>query len=316
MTPRLAILVIAGTAACAGSDSASVVDPPAAVVASVSIAPSSLSLYTGATARLYADARGPGGGIVPGASIAWTSSAPAVATVASDGTVTGVGGGVATVTATSAGHSASATVTVEDVYDLAALGVPKIVTHDYIELAKIARVSRFRSGVGHDYSDDVERCRSMKHYFMPRSGTDWGEVAISSPFAGTIGEIQTETTFGQQVRITSSSSPAVTAILFHVNLDAGVSAGATLAAGQRIGRHIGSQTMSDIALRVRVPGGFRFVSYFDAMDDGVRADYAARGVATREAAIISAAERDASPLSCVGETFQSAGSLPNWLELP
>lgn len=44
----------------------------------------------------------------------------------------------------------------------------KFITTDYIELDKIDRVSKFRSGIGHDYRDDAESCRSMKHYFSYR----------------------------------------------------------------------------------------------------------------------------------------------------
>jgi hypothetical protein len=106
------------------------------------------------------------------------------------------------------------------VYDLATRGVPKIITSDYTDLTKIARISRFRSGFGHDYSDVAERCRSMKHYFMPRSDLDWGTVVISSPLAGTIAEIRSETTFGEQIRIASSVFPAASVIILHVRRDA------------------------------------------------------------------------------------------------
>jgi len=52
-------------------------------------------------------------------------------------------------------------------WNVDSLGVPRFVATDYIESARIARVSRFRSGYGHDYSDAFESCRSMKHYYMP-----------------------------------------------------------------------------------------------------------------------------------------------------
>lgn len=48
--------------------------------------------------------------------------------------------------------------------DVDSNGIPRFVQTDYIELAKIDRISRFRSGEGHDYSDNFESCRSMKHY--------------------------------------------------------------------------------------------------------------------------------------------------------
>lgn len=95
-------------------------------------------------------------------------------------------------------------------------GVPRIVTHDYIELA---RITRFRSGFGHDYSDVVERC-----------GAD--------------------------------------------------------------ARHAGA-----------------------AMTDALFQTYAARGIVSRSVIILSATERAADPLSCVGEAFQGPGNLPNWIQL-
>src|SRR4051812_45142711 len=62
-------------------------------------------------------------------------------------------------------------------YDINLLGVPKFVNTNYIDMRKITRISKFRSAVGHDYSDatqfgpnddikgfgPTESCRSMKH---------------------------------------------------------------------------------------------------------------------------------------------------------
>lgn len=78
-----------------------------------------------------------------------------------------------------------------DVFDVEA-ALPRFLGHDVIELGKIARVSRFRSGIGHDYADNVETCRSMKHYFQPRSGIDWASVRITAPTAGTLVRIDEE----------------------------------------------------------------------------------------------------------------------------
>ena len=49
-------------------------------------------------------------------------------------------------------------------------GVPKFITHTYIDLSYIREISRFRSGEGHSYTDAVETCRSMKHYFKVSFG--------------------------------------------------------------------------------------------------------------------------------------------------
>jgi len=315
---RIAPIVFSVAAlACGGAGgSSAIIDPPAPVVTSVMIASNALSLVPGASTRLSAEARDANGASIAGTTIMWATSAPTVATVSSDGTVTAVDGGTAAITASAGGKSASVTATVDYVYDLATRGVPKLITSDYIDLAKISRISRFRSGIGHDYSDDAERCRSMKHYFQPSFDLDWGSIIVSAPAPGTIADVQAEMTSGEQVRITPSAYPAVTIIVFHVRRDAGIAVGTIVAAGQRLGTHVGGQTMSDVAIRVRTIEGMRYVSYFDAMSDAVFERYVARGISSREALIISARDRDASALTCDGEQFQGSGSLANWVDLP
>jgi len=66
-------------------------------------------------------------------------------------------------------------------YDIDKYGISKFVDTDYIELDKIYRVSKFRSGIGHDYSDNFEENRSMKHYFNPKNTVDWSLINIYSP---------------------------------------------------------------------------------------------------------------------------------------
>ena len=178
-----------------------------------------------------------------------------------------------------------------------------IATADYIELARISYVSRFRSGIGHDYSDVDETCRSMKHYFTPSSYP----VRIFSPVYGIV-EYLREGWAGTQVGIRSGGRVFV---LFHVDIEAWLAEGVALSAGQQIGVHIGTQTWSDIAVREDE----QYLSYFDVMDDTVFAAYQARGVTSREQMIISKEERDADPLSCSGETFASEGNIPNWVSL-
>ena len=159
-------------------------------------------------------------------------------------------------------------------YDVDTLGVPRIAASDYIDLASIGRIYRFRSSEGHDYHDDVESCRSMKHYFEPRGGVDWASVRITSPVQGTL--LLTRDDFaGKQLVIQSSSQPAFTFILFHVNPTVSLVTGTAYASGQPLGTHIGNQTMSDIAVGVATPGGYRLVSWFDAMSDAVYQGYAA-----------------------------------------
>lgn len=190
--------------------------------------------------------------------------------------------------------------------------MPRFITRDYVDLNAIARISRFRSAEGHSYADAVESCRSMKHYFLPRSSADWGSIRIVSPVTGVIARTMVEWA-GTQLEIQPDGYPAFAIVIFHVNLAGGLEPGSRLEAGQPIGTHIGSQTMTDVAVRVDSTQGMRLVSYFEAMSDDVFEAYRSRGIASREAMIIGRAERDANPLTCDGETFTSRGTLDGWV---
>ncbi|HEX6041515.1 Ig-like domain-containing protein, partial [Longimicrobium sp.] len=82
-------------------------------VVSVDVAPDTATLEPGDTRRVTATARDADGNALPGRAVAWTSSAPAVAGVAADGTVTARVDGTAGIRATVEGvQSAPATITV------------------------------------------------------------------------------------------------------------------------------------------------------------------------------------------------------------
>jgi hypothetical protein len=190
---------------------------------------------------------------------------------------------------------------------------PKIITVNYIELSKIDSISRFRSSVGHDYSDAFESCRSMKHYFKPRGDADWSRVRIYAPLAGTITQLSADSGAGTQVHIQSGDFPSYTVIIFHVNFPVMPSVGDHVNAGQLLGVHIGPQTYSDIAVSLAATGGNQLVSYFDVMTDSIFQKYQARGLASRTDAVISKQARDNDPLTCNGDSFTSTGSLANWV---
>ncbi len=199
-------------------------------------------------------------------------------------------------------------------YDVDANGIPRFVYADYIDLAKIYLISKFRSGIGHSYSDDFESCRSMKHYFQPKASIDWSKVKIFSPVDGTVTRV-TEDEAGAQVRIKSKEYPAFFFIIFHVNLLNPLSVDDEVTEGQMLGTHIGVQTMSDIAVGVNTPGGWKLLSYFEVIADVVFQNYKARGVNSRNAVIISKQARDVDPLTCSGEDFVNSGNLVNWVIL-
>lgn len=190
-------------------------------------------------------------------------------------------------------------------YNLDALGVPKFVNTNYIDLSKTTQISRFRSSAGHDYSDDIESCRSMKHYFAVPDAT----TAIVSPVTGTITRILPEWA-GSQIQIQSDAQPSFTFILFHVATASTFTIGEKVTEGQSLGTHIGTQTSSDIAVEVDATDGRRFVSYFDVLNDTAFAPYIARGITSRSQLIIAKSERDAAPLTCTGEAFTHASNDP------
>ena len=206
----------------------------------------------------------------------------------------------------------------DDTYDIDRYGIPKFVGSDYIELPRIQKISRFRSAEGHDYSDDFEDCRSMKHYFAPFGGDpgqqhnpSWGTISIHSPVAGTVVRVYEEWA-GTQIQIKAKDHPAFHLIIFHVAPASPVKAGDAVAEGQVLGNHFGDQTWSDIAVGVNTPSGWKLVSYFDVMADSLFEDYQEAGVSSRDALIISKQERDADPLTCSGDTFVGTGNLENW----
>lgn len=200
------------------------------------------------------------------------------------------------------------------VYNVDSKGIPKFVEVNYIELEKIEKISKFRSGVGHDYSDDFETCRSMKHYYSPFDTLIWNNVNVYSPVAGTISRIREEWA-GTQLEIRSEEYPAFTFIIFHMDLLETPKVGDKFTKGQQLGTHIGTQTTSDIAVGINTNKGYKLVSYFDVMTDSLFTAYQAKGMITRSDAIISKEARDNDLLSCNEEVFTDEGTLDNWIIL-
>src|SRR2546421_12215673 len=83
-----------------------------APVASVAVAPGSLTVVVGRSQQLVATLKDAKGNVLSGRQVAWTSSAPTVASVTSSGLVTAVAVGTPTVTATSEGKTGSAALSV------------------------------------------------------------------------------------------------------------------------------------------------------------------------------------------------------------
>ena len=116
---------------------------------------------------------------------------------------------------------------------------------------------------------------------------------------------------GTAVRIKSEEYPAFYFKIFHVNLTNPLNVGDLVTAGQQLGTH----TVGDIAVEVSTPNGGKLVSYFDVMTDSLFQNYQARGLSSRDDAIISKEARDADPLTCDGDEFIDSGNLENYVVL-
>lgn len=215
-------------------------------------------------------------------------------------------------------------------FDVDADGIPMFVEHDFTQLSKIDRISRFRSGVGHDYSDSRETCRSMKHYYSPAETFRRNQtVEIYSPVTGTVNSVSNDghgASVGlnnKQIQIRPDGQPAFIIRIFHCDLaSSGIVTGKKVQAGELLGYgrlyydDLGETAdCFDIALFVNTPAGVRLVPYPAAMEDAVFDAYVARGVRSRQDFVITREERDADPLECDGETFRNGGHLENWVVL-
>ena len=115
----------------------------------------------------------------------------------------------------------------------------QILQHHYIDIKYVDRISKFRSGAGHDYSyeasiiaagfyeletDPSENNRSMKHYFLfeKRYRGNITTIPIYAPFDGIIHRVSNEVQEGddtdKQVWIRSNAQPDYYLIIHHVNL--------------------------------------------------------------------------------------------------
>lgn len=198
----------------------------------------------------------------------------------------------------------------------------KFVQADFVELDKVYEVSKFRSGVGHDFSYGTgESCRSMKHYFTSidptqpdykqLGGGDKAEfpapsiekdVKIFSPVDGTLKTVNYDNiAYNQELAIVPDDYPEITIRLMHVQNAPGIKDG-KIKAGGLIGLVLANQSF-DIAIQVMTkgPNKMAYVSYFDVLPDSLMKNYIARGVKSREQLIITKKYRDTHPYQCVGK---------------
>ena len=129
-------------AATTGEASDTAIVTVAPEVSAVAVSPAADTLVAGDTLRLAAEATDANGHAVDGAEFAWASSDTAVAAVDGSGLVTGVGAGVATVTATSSGATGGAELTV-----VAPVPTSLAVTPDTVTLTAIGETAQLAAEV-------------------------------------------------------------------------------------------------------------------------------------------------------------------------
>ena len=209
--------------------------------------------------------------------------------------------------------------------------LPQFIETDYTELNKISRISRFRSGIGHDYSDSFESCRSMKHYYEPYEEyrTNY-EIKTFSPVNGIVHSIENEQhgssegLTNKQIRIRSELHSDIIIVLFHVDLiSSDISVGTYVNAGELLGHARvyypdvpDSGSTFDIAVWQEISLGVRYISYFDIVSEDLFQSYIDRGVLFRSDLIITKEERDDYPLVCdENGIFSNQGPIINWVDL-
>ena len=114
-------------------------DPPRATM--LTVTPATIQLTAvGATAQLTAEVRDQNGQVMAGATVTWSSSAAAVATVDASGLVTAAGNGTATITASAGSASGTATVTVAQEVSAVAVSpaADTLVAGDTLRLSAVA----------------------------------------------------------------------------------------------------------------------------------------------------------------------------------
>ena len=208
---------------------------------------------------------------------------------------------------------------------------PQFITADFVDPSKIFLVSKFRSGIGHDYSVGTpETCRSMKHYLsaMDPDAPDYKiegggskdamplavngiDVPIYSPADGLASiESYDNVLLNRAVAIAPMSQPGVNIRLMHVTPLNSLKNGQKVKAGQQVGMVLRNQSF-DVAIDVQVKDAKykgRNVSVFMAMTNKVFAEWQKRGAVSRDQFVLTKAFVDAHPWKCATDPNEKRGN--------
>jgi hypothetical protein len=187
--------------------------------------------------------------------------------------------------------------------ELSDQSLPQFITHSLVDPSEPSHISYFRSGYAHSYTNDLETCRTMKHYLSDATGSDGTREVQYAPTDGIVTELDgddvQESDNDYRVVIAPARHPAYSLELFHVDPTDTLSVGDELSAGEEIGRFSSDgMTVGEPAVNVQTPAGRTLVSFYEVMSDEAFAAYQDRGVRSREDLILTEQYRDENPIGC------------------
>jgi hypothetical protein len=220
--------------------------------------------------------------------------------------------------------------------------LPQFITHDFVDPQYLNAIARYRSGVGHSFSDGYEPAdRSLKNYFEPKPIylNTRDALPLFAPATGALATVVPEGHVlangerrGFQLSLIPDGYPAFEIRLFHVNLSAGLGAGSHVVAGDTLGfADLREAVDFDWAVAVAwnarplfgdagqalVAPGYRLLSPFDLMTDAAFAHYAAyNGITDRSQFVVPLAYRAAHPGRFIGQDLSNLDPIEYMLLQP
>ncbi|HEV2750216.1 MAG TPA: Ig-like domain-containing protein, partial [Gemmatimonadales bacterium] len=184
-----------------------------APVAQVSMAPSSATIVVGATVQLQTTLTDSGGNVLTGRTITWASNNGSVATVNGTGLVTAAGPGSATITATSEGQSASASIAVSSVPVASVTVSPATVSLQSGQTAQLTATTRdangnMLSGRVVTWSSSNTAVATVNGNGLVTAGATSGSATITATSEGQSGTATASVTFVPVASVTVAPASA------------------------------------------------------------------------------------------------------------
>lgn len=187
-----------------------------------------------------------------------------------------------------------------------------VLTVNFMDIAKIERISKFRSCQGHTVvpQDESETKRNMKHYVILKPEF-WGggkKVAVYAPFDGRVAGIRTEKELGLEGEIAFSSGASRWEVSYlHLDVLSNIKKRQKVKAGQIVG--YASNKGVDVVYSGRGGFGVKNIdgwqspygaldSVFNHMSAALLAKYQAKGISQTDM-IYTKEQRDADPCQYV-----------------